>query len=283
MDITAKMVQDLRERSGAPLMDCKRALAATQGDVEQAFDHLRKAGLKTADKKAGRSMGSGRVASLISPGMHAGAIVSLACETDFVANTDEFGVLVEKLCAHALKHRPANEAAMLAQKLEGASATIDDTIKGLVGKIGENMQLARAVHMENNRGRVGGYVHHNHRVAALISITSDAAPEKIDAFIKQLGMHVVASKPLALTREEVPADVVEREKTVYRESDELKGKPADRIDKILTGKLDKFFAGAALIEQPWVLDPASTVAKALAAALGPAARIERFALVSAGA
>lgn len=283
MEITAKLVQDLRERTGAPLMDCKRALSATQGDMEQAVDHLRKAGLKTADKKAGRSMGAGRVGARIAPSGHSGAMVALSCETDFSANTDDFSGLVAKLCAHALAQRPASPEAMLAQKLDGGTTTVDDTIKALVGKIGENMQLANVAHFENVKGRVGTYVHFNHRAGALISITSDAAPEKIDAFIKQLGMHIVSSKPTALTRAEVSAETVEREQNVYRESDELKGKPADRIEKILTGKLEKFFAGVVLPEQPWVLAPEQTVTKALAAALGPNAKIERFALFQVGA
>lgn len=283
MEITARMVQDLRERSGAPLMDCKRALGATQGDVDAAFDHLRKAGLKTADKKAGRSMAAGRIGALVAPNGQAGAMVALSCETDFSANTDDFGELVAKFCAHALANRPADIAQMLGQKLEGSSVTLDETLKQLVGKIGENMQLANMAHYVNAKGRVGAYVHFNNRAGALVSITSDAAPEKIAAFIKELGMHIVSSRPSALARADVPAEAIEREKAVYRESDDLKGKPADRIGKILEGKLEKYFQGIVLCEQPWVKDPAITVEKALAAALGPNARIQAFSLFQAGA
>ncbi len=283
MEITAKMVQDLRERSGAPLMDCKRALVATNGDIDAAFDYLRKAGLKTADKKAGRSMGAGRVGAQIAPSGQAGVMVALSCETDFSANTDDFGALVAKFSAHALHHRPDSTAAMLAQKLDGDSTTVDDVLKQLVGKIGENMQLANVVHYENKAGRVGAYVHHTPRVGALVSVTADAAPEKIDAFIKQLGMHIASSKPTARARDEISAEVVEREKAVYRESDDVKGKPADRLGKILEGKLEKFFQGTVLGEQPWVMDPAINVDKALAAALGKNARIEAFSLFQVGA
>jgi len=283
MEITAKMVQDLRERSGAPLMDCKRALGATQGDVDAAFDHLRKAGLKTADKKAGRSMAAGRIGALVAPNGQAGAMVALSCETDFSANTDDFGALVAKFCEHALANRPADVAQMLGQKLGGSSATLDETLKQLVGKIGENMQLANMAHYENAKGRVGAYVHFNNRAGALVSISSDAAPEKLAAFIKELGMHIVSSRPSALRRADVPAESIEREKAVYRESDDLKGKPADRIGKILEGKLEKYFQGIVLGEQPWVKDPAITVDKALAAALGANARIEAFSLFQAGA
>lgn len=283
MEITSKMVQDLRERSGAPLMDCKRALVATSGDVDAAFDHLRKAGLKTADKKAGRSMAAGRIGAKIAANGQAGAMVALACETDFSANTDDFGTMVAKMCAHALSHRPDSVAAMMAQKFAGEPTSIDDTLKQLVGKIGENMELANMAHYENSKGRVGTYVHFNNRAGALISVSAEAPAEKVDGFIKELGMHIVSSRPSALSREQVSAEAIERERAVYRESDDLKGKPADRIGKILEGKLEKYFQGIVLLEQPWVKDPAITVEKALAAALGPNARIQAFSLFQAGA
>ncbi|MEO6708858.1 MAG: translation elongation factor Ts [Planctomycetota bacterium] len=283
MEITPKMVQDLRERSGAPLMDCKRALVAANGDIDAAYDYLRKSGLKTADKKAGRSMAAGRIGALIAPGGQSGVMVALSCETDFSANTEDFGTMVSRFCAHALKHKPASPAEMLAQPLEGGQGSVDDTLKQLVGKIGENMQLVNLARYENKAGRVGAYVHFNNRAGALISITSDAAPEKLDAFIKELGMHIVSMRPSARTRDEIPAETIEREKAVYRESDDLKGKPADRIGKILEGKLEKFFQGAVLGEQPWVKDDSITVDKALAAALGKNARIEGFSLFQAGA
>ncbi len=283
MEITAKMVQDLRERSGAPLMDCKRALSATAGNVNDAFDHLRKAGLKTADKKAGRSMAAGRIGTQIARDGKSGALVALSCETDFSANTDDFGAMVAKMCVHALRHRPASAEAMIAQKFDGEALTIDETLKQLVGKIGENMQLANMAQYENSAGRVGAYVHFNNRAGALVSISSDAAPEKIDGFIKEVGMHIVSSKPSALTRAEISADAIERERAVYRESDDLKGKPADRVEKILEGKLEKFFQGLVLLEQPWVKDPAITVEKALAAALGKNAKVVAFSLFQTGA
>jgi elongation factor Ts len=145
------------------------------------------------------------------------------------------------------------------------------------------MQLASMAHYENNKGRVGAYVHFNNRAGALVSISSDAAPEKIDGFIKELGMHIVSSRPTVRTRDEVAPDAIERERAVYRESDDLKGKPADRIGKILEGKLEKYFQGIALVEQPWVKDPGITVEKALLAALGKNARIEAFSLFQTGA
>ena len=283
MEITAKMVQDLRERSGAPLMDCKRALGATEGDVNAAFDHLRKAGLKTADKKAGRSMAAGRIGAQIAPDGKSGAMIALSCETDFSANTTDFGDMVARLCTHALRHAPTSIEVMLAQKFDGAAVTIDETLKQLVGKIGENMQLANMAHYANPAGRVGAYVHHNNRAGALVSITTTAPAETVAPFLKTLGMHIVSSKPAGKSRGEVSADAIEREKAIYRESDDVKGKPAERIPKILEGKLEKYFQGIVLTEQPWVMDAAISVDKALANALGKDAKIEGFSLFQAGA
>jgi elongation factor Ts len=283
MEITAKMVADLRERSGAPMMDCKRALAATQGDVELAFDHLRKAGLKSADKKLSRSMGEGRVQAKVAADKRSGVMVALTCETDFVAKTDEFQALLSKLCDHAAKHFPATAEAMLAQKLLGSSETVQDAIRGLIGKLGENMQVAQIACYQNPKGYVGGYLHHNGKVGALVSLSTDAKPDKAEPVLKQLGMHISASKPSALTRADVAPELIAREEAVYRESEDVKSKPADKQAMILKGKLEKFFESAALLEQPWVHDPKQNVLKALAAALGPAAKVERFALFQVGA
>jgi len=283
MEITAKMVADLRERSGAPMMDCKRALAATQGNVEQAFDHLRKAGLKNADKKLSRSMGEGRVQAKIAADKRAGVMVALTCETDFVAKTDEFQALLGKLCDHAMKHMPATPDAMLAQKLAGSNDTIQDAIKGLIGKLGENMQIAQIACYNNQKGFVGGYLHHNGKVGALVSLSTDAKLEKVEPFLKHLGMHISASKPSALKREDVPPELISREEAVYRESEDVKSKPAERQAMILKGKLEKFFESSALLEQPWVHDPKLDVQAAIKSELGPAAKVERFALFQVGA
>jgi elongation factor Ts len=265
------------------MMDCKRALAATQGDVELAFDHLRKAGLKSADKKASRSMGEGRVQAKIGADKRSGVMVALTCETDFVAKTDEFQALLAKLCEHAAKHMPATPEAMLSQKLAGTNDTVQEAIKGLVGKLGENMQVAQLACYQNKQGYVGGYLHHNGKVGALVSLTTDAPADKVEPVLKQLGMHISASKPSALTRADVAPELIAREEAVYKESEDVKSKPADRQAMIIKGKLEKFFESAALLEQPWVHDPKHDVQKALAAALGPAAKVERFTLFQVGA
>ncbi len=282
MAISAKMVSELRERTGAPLMDCKRALEATSGDVEGAIDNLRKAGLKSAEKRAGRSTAEGRVRAWIAPDGHAGAIVALTSETDFVAKTEDFVALAEKLARHVAERAPKGVEELLGQELAGGGP-IGETIKSMSGKMGENMQVAALARFENAAGCVGAYVHHDQKQGALISISSPRPAQEVGAFLRSLAMHVVARKPIALRREEIPAEVVERERKVYLESEDVLAKPEDKRGFIVDGKLQKFFAGSALLEQPWVLDDKLSVQKALEAALGQDARIEAFSLCLASA
>lgn len=282
MAINAKMVAELRDKSGAAMMDCKKALEATGGDLEAAFDHLRKTGLKNAEKRAGRSTGEGRVRAAFQRDGRSATMLQLTSETDFVANTEDFSRLLDQLLAHAAARKPATPEEMLRQPLAGETHNVDEALKRVSGKLGENMQVARVAHFENPHGWVGGYVHFNQKVGALVSVATDAPREKAEPFLKSLGMHVVNGKPLALSRADVPPETIDREKAVYRESEELKGKPDAVREKILVGKLDKFFASSVLEEQPWIHDDALSVKKALAAALGPNARIERFALFQVG-
>lgn len=281
MEITAKMVADLRERTGAALMDCKRALSATNGDLEGAVDYLRKAGLKSAEKRAGRKAGAGRVQALFSSDNRAGAMVLMTSETDFVPPTDDFKNLLGKLVKLAYDKRIGSREALLEQTLEGAS--VQDAIKGLTAKCGENIELPTVAYFENKNGFVGGYIHHDNKTAGLASVTTKATPEKAAEFLKQLGMHITFAKPQALSREQVPADAVERERVVYLDSEEVKAKPADKRDMIVKGKLEKFYAASVLTEQPWFKDDKTTVKKVLAETLGADSKIEAFTLFALGA
>lgn len=278
MAISAKQVQELRSRSGAALMDCKKALEATAGDVEAAFDHLRKAGLKTAEKKAGRSMAEGRVA-FEGDGTR-GAMVALTCETDFVARTEDFNGVLRGLARAALESGAETPEALAEQGYPG-SDSVADALKQLTGKLGENTGIGQVARYENAAGRVGAYVHHDSKKGVIVSVTSKAAADATDAFVKDLGMHVAAIKPAHLSRDQVPEAEIERERAIHREG--LQGKPADIQEKILQGKLDKFFAETCLLDQPWVKDDSQTVAAALAKALGPDARIEAFTRFQIGA
>jgi elongation factor Ts len=278
--ISAKTVSELRERTGAALMDCKRALEATAGDLEAAIDHLRKSGLKSAEKRAGRSTAEGRVQAQYAADGKSGAMVALTSETDFVARSDDFKALLSKLVKLAFDKRLNSPEALLEQKLDGTS--VQEAIKLLSGKLGENVQIPKVAYFENKAGTVGGYIHHNDKIAALVSVTTDAPADKSAELVKNLGMHVTFARPIALVREQVPADAIEREKAVHADSDEVKSKPADKRDMIVKGKLEKYFATVALVEQPWFKDDKLSVKKVVESTLGPKSKVEGFALFSIG-
>ncbi len=281
MTISAAMVRELRDQTGAPMMDCKKALKATAGDFEGAIDHLRKSGLKKAEKKMGRSTSEGRVLAKVGNNGHVGAMVAIECETDFVANTDDFGKMIEALCDHAAANSPKDAEAMNAQAWKGGG-TVEDFVKTAVGKLGENIRLASAVRMENTKGRVGAYIHHDNKQAALLSVTTEADAKKADEFIKSLGQHIVAIRPAALSADEIPAERVEREREVLRETEDVLAKPENMREQIVEGKIRKFFAENTLLSQPFVKDPSKNVQKALEDTLGKGSKIEAFSLFRIG-
>jgi elongation factor Ts len=281
-EITSEMVRRLRERTGAGLMECKKALAEAAGDEEAAIDWLRKQGLKTAEKKAAREMGEGRIGTWIAPKSRVGSLVALTCETDFVANTADFNDLLDALVRTVADTNPANVEALLDAKHPRSGVQLGEAIKLFVGKLGENTQVARMQRYENMQGRVGTYVHHDKKKAALVSVTTTAEEDVAAPFLKELCMHVVSKvpAPLAVSREEIPAAEVERERAIYVE--EVKGKPADMVEKIVKGKLDKFFADVILPEQKWVFDDTKTVAKVVEERLGKGSKIVGFTHVRIG-
>jgi elongation factor Ts len=282
MAIEAKLVQELRSRTGAALMDCKKALQEAGGDLERAVDHLRKAGLKGAEKRAGRETAEGRVRVWVAPHGKIGAMVCLTSETDFVARTDEFASLASELAEHVARVNPDTAESLLDNPFRGRGTSVGEALKALSGKLGENMRVTQIQRFESPTGRVGGYVHHDGKTGALISIKSERPAAEVDAFLKTLGMHIAAMRPLALARERIPAELVERERAIYLESEDVLQKPADKREMIVKGKLERFFKDAALLDQPWVLDPKLSVAKATEAALGQGASIEAYALFRLG-
>ncbi len=281
-EINPDMVRRLRERTGAGLMECKRALDTAKGDEEAAVDVLRKAGLKTAEKKASREMGEGRVATWIAPKSRVGALAALTCETDFVAATDDFNGLLSEVVKNVAEGNPASIDALLTAKDTRNGQPLGESIKLFIGKLGENTQVAKIQRYENMKGRVGTYVHHDKKKAALVSVTTDADEDKAQAFLKQLCQHIVSMvpAPLAIRREEIPAAEIEREKAIYLE--EVKGKPAEMQEKIVKGKLDKFFSDVILPEQKWVFDDSKTVQKVLEESLGKGSTIAGFTNVRIG-
>ncbi len=274
-EITPGMVRELRERTGAGMMDCKKALEATGADFEAAVDHLRKQGVKSAEKKAGRTTGEGRATSSIGPSGRVGSMVALACETDFVTTTPDFQTFLTNLCEHVAQHAPSDLDALARQRWMGGDQTVEDALKALVGKLGENTRIAGARRLENPKGFVETYIHHNHKVGVLVSVTTTADREKARETMRDLCMHIAFNKPEGLSRTEISPETVEREKAIYM--DEVKGKTPEVTEKIVSGKLEKFFAARILAEQPWIRDDKLTVQKAIERALGPGTKIEAFA------
>ncbi|MFT7679932.1 MAG: elongation factor Ts [Planctomycetota bacterium] len=276
-DITAALVRELREKSGAGMMECKKALVATEGDLEKAFDELRKSGLKTAAKKAGRDTGEGRVCTSISEDGKRGAMVSISCETDFVAKTPDFEGFMADLAAHVLENEPADLEACLAQTWKG-EGTVADAIKLLIGRLGENIQIADVGFYSNPGGAVASYVHHDQMQGGFVNVTT-GSPDA--GALKDLCMHIVVYKPGALNRDTISAESIEREKEIIKEG--LKGKPENIQEKIMAGQLEKFFAQQVITEQPWVKDDKTTVQKALEAAMGAGTTLDGFRRFAVGA
>ena len=279
-EITAKLVQQLREMSGAGMMECKKALKATDGDVDAALDELRKAGLKSAAKKVGRDTEEGRVGVKVSDDGKTGALVSLATETDFLASTPGFVAFHEELLNHAYENKPSSVAEMMEQSWH-SGGTVQEALTAKIGEMKENLQIVDAVAYSNAGGQVAGYVHHDNKKGALVNVETGADAAKAGETLKKLGMHVVVFSPAALNADGVDSTEVEREKEIIK--DGLKGKPEDIQNKIMEGRLQKFFAERTLVGQPWIMDDKSSVERALENELGAGTKIVAFTRTQLGA
>ena len=256
MGISAADVKELRERTGAGMMDCKKALQETDGDMEAAIDLLRSKGAAKAAKRAGKETSEGAVASHVDGAV--GALVELNCETDFVARTDDFQELARQLAEHVAKHADldgeAAGEALLEQPFMGGDKTVDALVTQVSAKTGEKIVVRRFARYQD-AGTLGEYVHMTGKIGALVELGAGA-----DAGVaREVAMHVAAARPLAVTADEIPSDVVERERTVYLEQVRQEGKPENIQEKIVEGKLKKFYKEQALVEQPFVKDPDTTV------------------------
>ena len=253
MQITATMVKELRERTGSGMMECKKALQETDGDIDAAIENMRKSGMAKADKKSGRIAAEGRVVIEISEDGKSAAVVEVNCETDFVSGGDDFLSFVTAIAKTALANKPADVAALSALTLDGASETVEETRKAKIAKIGENMQLRRFEILETTNGTFGSYSHGT-RMGVLVEMEGGS-----DALIKDVAMHVAASNPLCVSEADVPADVLEKEKDILRAQALESGKPADIVEKMLTGRVRKYLAEITLLGQSFVKDPDKTV------------------------
>ena len=260
-NITAAMVKELRDTTGAGMMDCKKALNETGGDMEAAIDWLRKSGAMKAAKKASRAAADGLVGVAVSG--NAGALVEVNAETDFVARNDEFKAFVKAASAIALEE--GGDLARLLAAPHGGS-TVQQTLTELVAKIGENMSVRRSVALSVDPGVVAAYVHNAAspelgKIGVLVALKSGAAADKLAPLARQIAMHVAAANPLALTAEHLNPDVVEREKNVQIEIARQSGRPDNVIEKMLEGRMRKFYEENVLLQQTFVIDGETPIAK----------------------
>ncbi len=266
-DITASMVKDLREKSGAGMMDCKKALAETNGDMEAAVDWLRAKGLATASKKSSRTAAEGLVGVAVSG--TTGAAVEVNSETDFVAKNDQFQDFVRNVTQIALAKGDDVEA--LANEAYPSGGTVGEALTNNIATIGENQTLRRARRLSVDKGAVVAYMHNQvvpgmGKIGVLIALESEAPADKLEALGKQLAMHVAAAFPLALNEAGIPADMIERERKIASEKAAESGKPADVIAKMVDGSVAKFVKENALLNQLFVMDGKTKVSDVVAAA-----------------
>jgi len=277
-EVAAASVAALRKQTGAGMMDCKRALEAAGGDLEAAKDWLRAKGLAGAGKRAGRAAEQGAVDFVVEGGV--GALVELTCETDFVAKGADFTGLLAALVHHVARH---GDSDLAAQPFEGG--TVGDTITQLAAKLGENIGLGRVVHYETADGLLDGYRHvQNDRgtIGVLVELGGvDLSDPKAREVAHDIALHIANSAPRYLTRAEVPADAIDKERAVLEQLTRNEGKPEEAIPKIVEGRLDGFYKDHVLVDQPFVRDPKTTVGK-LVEALGAKVRVRRFARVMVG-
>ena len=263
MAISASMVKELRDKTGAGMMDCKNALNENDGDIEAAVDWLRAKGIAKADKKSGRTAAEGLV-GVASEGAKA-AIVELNSETDFVARNEAFQAMVSGVAKAALGTDGSNDA-LNAADLGGKS--VADTITGNIATIGENMSLRRAAVMEVSNGAVSSYIHNAisdglGKIGVLVALESTGEAAAVAAIGRQVAMHVAATNPLAATKDDMDQELVEREKAIFTESARESGKPENIIEKMVEGRIRKFYEENVLLSQTFVIDGENTVEQAL--------------------
>ena len=279
--ISAEQIKQLRETTGAGMLDCRKALAENNGDIDAAIDWLRKKGLSAAAKKSGRVAAEGVVAVAVEGTK--GAIIELNAETDFVARNDQFQKLAASTAELAVRHSIDNVDALKTSK-DGHGKTVEENITAAIATIGENMTLRRSAIMGVTHGVVASYIHNlvapgMGKIGVLIGLESEADAGKLEALGKQLAMHIAAARPEALSTTEVDAAKLERERAVYREQALASGKPADVVEKMVDGRVRKYYEEVVFLEQLYVIDgktKISAVVEAAAKEFGKPVKITGF-------
>lgn len=279
--VTAELIKNLRETTGAGMLDCRKALTETAADMEAAIDWLRKKGLSAAAKKSGRVAAEGVVAVAVEGTK--GAIIELNSETDFVAKNDQFQALARTTAELAVRHSIADVEALKNEK-DGHGKTVNENIAGAIATIGENMNLRRAAILGVTKGVVASYIHNAvapgmGKIGVLIGLESEGNVGKLEAFGKQLAMHIAAAKPDALDVSHVDAAKLERERAVYREQAAASGKLPEVVEKMIEGRVRKYYEEVVFLEQLYVIDGKTKISQVVTDAakdIGAAVKVTGF-------
>jgi len=276
MEISAKLVKELRDKTNSGMMDCKKALAECECDLEKAVDWLRQKGLMTARKRAGRATKEGLIVAGVSPDQKKGAIVELNCETDFVAKNEAFQKLALDIVDVLLtSDEPADVEALLARSMNSCSGTIDDSLKGLVGTIGENMNLRRfVVRQAGGDAFLHTYIHGPGRLGVMVELSVEKPGAAAEDLAHNLAMQIAAANPVAVSSEGVPEEILEREKGIFRAKLAESGKPENMWDKIMVGQVNKFYSEVVLLNQAYVKDDKKDIAQVLKDASADCGKVE---------
>lgn len=269
MQITAAMVKELRDLTGAGMMECKKALTEAGGDTEAAIEWMRKNGLAKADKKAGRVAAEGTISILVADDAKSACIAEINCETDFVARGDDFKGFVEQVSALILEKQPADVDALNELELSGGK-NVETSRKEMVSKIGENIQIRRFTNVQADSGMIGSYSHGG-RIGVLVSMENGSAE-----LAKDVAMHIAASRPLCVSEDDVPAEHLTKEKEILMAQAAQSGKPVEIIEKMVEGRLKKYLSEVTLLGQPFVKDPDQSVGKLIKSAGATATSFIRY-------
>ena len=269
--ITAALVKELRERTGAGMMECKRALVATDGDIDAAIEQMRISGLARADKKSGRITAEGMVAISVADDGRSASMVEINCETDFVSKGENFAAFAAAIAGRILTEDPADNRKLVELPYAANDPrTINSARQELVTKIGENIQVRRFVRQSSSTGVFGSYSHGG-RIGVLVCIENGDA-----ALAKDISMHVAASRPECIAESDVPVEMLEKEKSILTAEAKESGKPDNIVEKMVAGRIKKYLAEITLVGQPFIKDPDITVAKLLESVGATVTFFERF-------
>lgn len=262
--ISASMVKELRERTGAAMMACKKALTESNGDMDKAIEILREKGLAAAAKKAGRVAAEGLVVTYLSDDKKSGAIVEVNCETDFVSANEEFSILANNVAKMAAATKSITVEELLDEKyIDDANATLKDTLTALIAKLGENMNVRRFVKYNVENGIVESYIHGGGRIGVLVELSCEKESDVLLDLAKDICMQIAAANPLFLNEDQVDSKTLNSEREIYRVQALNEGKPEKIVDKMVEGRIKKYLKEVCLVDQVWVKDSDLTISKLL--------------------